>query len=259
MFIRGYEEVEREKKRQAEIQENSNKKIFRFFLTESGPEATIQFLTEEPINCYMHTVQETKNGKTYYNEYVCTGSKNCPYCQSEDSKASLKGAYLIVDHRKFSYTDKNGKKKNVDRSVKLYLAGIQVLSQLNRYHTKYGLKNYLYDIARTGSKTNTTYSFDRLDSDNMLSGKEIKDLLPEKLQDEYDLTEKSLYAIVEEQLKMYIPKDTINNPVNNYKEIDDNDYSDDDIIEIDDDLPFEIDEPKKPIQKKPSARKLFKK
>jgi len=94
--------------------------------------------------------------------------------------------------------------------VRMFVMGMRVVSQLDRISDKYGLSNRDVTIVRLGTGTSTTYTIERGDEEK-LTTKEVKNLLPEKLRDEYDGSSDSLMSIVEEQLMMatkdYIPDD----------------------------------------------------
>lgn len=204
LFKKGFEAARQEKKRQEEVREQIGKRLFRFFLTGDGAEAKVRFLTEEPINFMEHTVKVYKNGKERYDNFLCSGDDNCPYCE-EGSKASFKGAFLIWDYSEFEVKDNNGKKKTVKGSLKLYVAGTRVLSQLDRLSNRYGLTQRDYYISRAGTGTDTSYMVERTDDVIPLTPAKITNMLPEKLKESFDGTMESLYHIVEEQLKMYLP------------------------------------------------------
>ena len=204
LFKKGYEAARQEKKRQEEVREQMGKRLFRFFLSGDGAEAKVRFLTEEPINFNEHTVKVYKGGKERYDTFLCTGDESCPYC-AEENKASFKGAFLIWDYTEFEVKDSNGKKKKVNGSLKLYVAGTRVLSQLDRLSNRYGLTERDYYISRTGTGTDTSYMIERTDDVVPLTKAKITNMLPEKLRDSFDGSPDSLYSIVEEQLKMYLP------------------------------------------------------
>lgn len=204
LFKKGYEAAREEKKRQEEVREQMNKRLFRFFLTGDGAEAKVRFLTEEPVNFYEHTVKVFKGGKEKYDTFLCNGESSCPYCK-EGNKSSFKGAFLIWDYSEFEVKDSNGKKKTVKGSPKLYVAGTRVLSQLDRLSNRYGLTERDYYISRTGTGTDTSYMIERTDDVVPLTKAKITNMLPEKLRDLFDGSSDSLYNIVEEQLKMYLP------------------------------------------------------
>lgn len=204
LFKKGYEAARQEKKRQEEAREQMGKRLFRFFLSGDGAEAKVRFLTEEPINFNEHTVKVFKGGKERYDSFLCTGDSDCPYCE-EGNKSSFKGAFLIWDYTEFEVKDSSGKKKKVKGSLKLYVAGTRVLSQLDRLSNRYGLTERDYYISRTGTGTDTSYMIERTDDVVPLTKAKITNMLPEKLRDQFDGTMESLYSIVEEQLKMYLP------------------------------------------------------
>ena len=202
LFKKGYSAVREEKQRQDENREKQGKQLWRFFLSKDGEEATVRFLTEEPINFYEHTVKTARNGKERYDSIICTQDLGeCNFCDNGD-RPSFKGAFLIYDKRPYEYTDKNGNKKTSKGQLKLYVQGARVLSQLDRLSERYGLTNRDYIITRSGSGTSTTYMFDRTDEVGKLTEEEISNMLPEKLREMFDGTIDSLYAIVQNQLEM---------------------------------------------------------
>ena len=204
LFKKGYSAVREEKQRQDENREKMGKQLWRFFLSKDGEEATVRFLTEEPINFYEHTVKSVRGGKEHYDNVICTEELGgCNLCDGGD-KPAFKGAFLIYDKRPYEYTDKNGKKQKAKGQLRLYVQGARVLSQLDRLSERYGLTNRDYIITRSGSGTSTTYMFDRTDDVNKLTEAEITNMLPEKLREMYDGTMESLYAIVQNQLEMLI-------------------------------------------------------
>lgn len=196
LFARGYDASRAEKERQDKARENAGKRLWRFFLKDDGDEADLRFLTEEPVNFYEHNL---KRGDKY-EQFTCTGD-DCPFCDDGD-RPTYKGAYLVVDRRDYEYTDKDGKKKKGNNQVRLFIQGMKVVSQLDRISDKYGLSNRDVTIIRLGKGTQTSYTIERGEEEK-LSKKEIEQLLPEKLREEYDGTMDSLYNIVEEQLLMY--------------------------------------------------------
>lgn len=202
MFKKGFEANRQEKARQEKLAENRGKKLFRFFLGKDGEEADLIFLTEEPVNFHEHTVKGSRNGKEVFDTFTCTGDDNCELCNDGD-RPSFKGAFLVYDQRPFEYTDKNGKKQKADGSLKLFVYGTKVVSQLDRISSKYGLTGREITMVRLGSGTSTNYTFERGDKIS-LTEKEITNMLPEKLRDEYDGTEDSLYSIIERQLEMSV-------------------------------------------------------
>ena len=264
LFKRGYEAAREEKKRQDERREQLGKRLFRFFLKDDGDEARVRFLTEEPVNFEEHNVKSVKGGKEIYNNVLCS-DKNCPYCADGD-KPQFKGAFLIFDYTPFEVKDeKTGKKKKVKGSVKLYVAGSKVLAQLDRLSNKYGLTDRDYDISRSGKGTSTSYIIERGDVSE-IDEDDIKKMLPDKLKDEYDGTDESLYKIVEEQLEMYLPSGSSKSNDDDDDEDDEEEYeSRKNLVSYDDDEEEDEDEEeaprRKPVSKakKPSVKSRFKK
>lgn len=220
VFNRGYKAVREEKERQEREREKRKNYIPRFFLANDGDEADVRFLTEEPITFYEHTIKTKKNGKDFFENVVCSG-KNCPYCEEGD-RPSFKGAFLIIDRR--TYEDREGNEKS--NTVKLFVQGTKVLSQLDRISQKYGLSNRDVTIIRLGSGQNTTYTIEKGEKEE-LTAKEIENFLPDNLRSMYDGTEESLYKIVETILETM----TVGN---NEAEDDDEELKEPETIEIDD-------------------------
>lgn len=197
LFARGYESSRAEKERQDKVRENMGKRLWKFFLKDGDEEAGVHFLTEEPVNFYEHNI---KTGDNKFDQYTCT-KEDCPDCADGD-RATFKSAYLIVDHREYEYTDKDGKKHKGKDQVRLFVQGMKVASQLDRISTRYGLSNRDVTIIRLGKGTQTTYTVEK-GVECKYTEKQIRDLLPEKLRDMYDGTQNSLMDIVEEQLLMH--------------------------------------------------------
>lgn len=247
MFKKGFEANRQEKARQEKLAENRGKKLFRFFLAKDGDEADLIFLTEEPVNFHEHNVKGSKNGKETYTPYTCTGDDNCDLCEDGD-RPSFKSAFLVYDKRPFEYTDKNNKKQKAEGSLKLFVYGTKVVSQLDRISSKYGLSGREITMVRLGSGTSTNYTFERGDKVS-LTEKEIENMLPEKLREEYDGTEDSLYSIIERQLEMNVKGYT--------GDSDDEDDSDDDYDGRENVMGVDEEEPgEKPARKLSSGKKL---
>lgn len=245
MFKKGYEANRQEKERQEKMAENRGKKLFRFFLGKDGDEADLIFLTEEPISFYEHNVKGSRNGKDIFTPYTCSQDDNCELCNDGD-RPSFKGAFLVYDCRPFEYTDKNGKKQQAEGSLKLFVYGTKVISQLDRISSKYGLSGRTITMVRLGSGTSTNYAFERGDKVS-LTEQQITNMLPEKLRDSYDGTQESLYAIVEEQLEMNIK---------GYTGDSNDDSEEDDYDGKDSVMGLEDEEGEKPARKLSSGKKL---
>ena len=254
LFKKGYDAVREEKQRQDENREKMGKLLWRFFLSKDGEEATVRFLTEEPINFYEHTLKSVRNGKEHYENVICTRDLGgCPHCDAGDRPA-FKGAFLIYDKRPYEFTDKDGKKKTGKGQVRLYIQGARVLSQLDRLSERYGLTKRDYIITRTGSGTSTTYMFDRSDEVGKLTEAEISNMLPEKLRENFDGTADSLYEIVQSQLEMMI-KGNINDEDDEDRDEEDDSYekkSRSRLVGVDDD---EEEEAPRTVKRRPSSLK----
>ena len=187
LFKRGYDVVEEEKQRQEERRERSRSKLWDFFIRDDGEEADVIFLTEEPVNFYVHTHPVNRGGKTFYEDTICMREcfgEECEYC-NEGERSTFKGAYLVVDRREFEYKDKDGNKKIGKDQIKLYTQGTKVLSQLQRLSDRYGLTDNAYTVVRIGKGQTTTYVFERGDKIKLTS-KEIENFLPDFLKEKYD-------------------------------------------------------------------------
>lgn len=222
LFNRGYGAAREEKKRQDKARESNGKRLYNLYLADDGDEAQVRFLTEEPINFYAHNIRSMRDGKERFDMFVCSQDDECEFCEDGD-RASYKAAYLILDRREYKVEDrKTGKKKTVHGTIRLYIQGVRIVSQLDRISSKYGLTKSDVIITRIGKGQNTTYAFDRVPEENeKLSKKEIESYLPEKLKDMFDGTQESLYRILEDQLTMMLPKTSKNDD-----DDDDDDYND---------------------------------
>lgn len=252
MFKRGYKAVREEKERQDREAEKREKALWRFYLKSDGEEATVRFLTEEPINFYEHSVKSYRNGKEFFNNIPCCGD-GCELCEDGDNP-SFKGAFLIIDRRPFERKDSNGKTRKVTTGqIRLYVAGTKILSQLDRLSSRYGLTDRDYTITRNGKGTSTSYLIDRSDEKTRVSKEEIKNLLPEKLRDMYDGSMESLYDIIESQLESEMNVDS--SPKGRDEEDDDDDdYDPSSNLVGDDDE--EEEEEKRPVKRSaPSVKK----
>lgn len=205
LFKRGYAEVEREERRREEDRKNRGE-IFRFILKEG--EAEINFLTEEPINYYEHSLPTRRNGKEFFEAIPCSGS-SCPHC-ADGNRPTFKSAFLIIDRRPYTYKNKDNKEVTKESSLKLYVVGTKVAGVLQRKSKRVGLVNNRYLIERIGKDTNTTYTFDNIEG-GKATEKEILDLLPnEELKNMYDGTMDSLYDIIEKEIMKLLANNSEN-------------------------------------------------
>lgn len=209
IFKSGFNSVKAEAKRQEEVKASMGKQLYRLFLKANDTEgAVIRFLNKEPVTFNEHSIQA---GKRWISK-LCIG-ENCPYC-AKDNRASYKGAFLVWDYRK--YEDKDGKKK--ESGLRLYVAGIKVLTQLMRLAERNGKKvgdksrndgllRYTYQLDRDGTGTSTSYTLTKDEPCDILTAEEIFSMLPEKIREDYDNIDESnvsdiLEDIIMEQLKM---------------------------------------------------------
>lgn len=249
IFKSGFNSVKAEAKRQEEVKASMGKQLFRLFVKANDTEGVIiRFLNKEPVTFNEHSIQ---SGKKWINR-LCVG-ENCPYC-AKDNRASYKGAFLVWDYRK--YEDKEGKKK--ESGLRLYVAGIKVLTQLMRLAERNGRKvgdkskndgllRYTYQLDRDGTGTSTSYTLAKDEPCDKLSAEEVIAMLPEKLREDYgniddNNMEEVLEDIIMEQLKMTLGNNSSDDEENDAKEDEDND--DDDYVDVED------EEEEKPVVKK---------
>ena len=240
-FKRGYKPLAKEAKRQEELRQQRKERLYEFFLKDDRDEADVRFLLEEPCNIRIHQVQRrAANGKTYYENVICSEDNKCPYCEQGDNP-TMKGASLVIDRRPYEYTDDKGKKRKAQNTVKLFIQGTKVMGQLERISEKYGLTDRDVTIIRLGTGTGTSYTIERGDEDPITT-KEIKNALPDWCRDQYDGTEDSLYDILEDQLTKMVAK-----PEEDY------DYDDDD----DEDTEEEYERPRRSRTSKTSKNRQY--
>ena len=240
-FKRGYKPLAKEAKRQEELRQQRKERLYEFFLKDDRDEADVRFLLEEPCNIRIHQVQRrAANGKTYYENVICSEDNKCPYCEQGDNP-TMKGASLVIDRRPYEYTDDKGKKRKAQNTVKLFIQGTKVMGQLERISEKYGLTDRDVTIIRLGTGTGTSYTIERGDEDPITT-KEIKNALPDWCRDQYDGTEDSLYDILEDQLTKMVAK-----PEEDY------DYDDDD----DEDTEEEYERPRRSRTSKTSKNRHY--
>ena len=208
LFKRGFKALEEEKKRQESFQSGKGS-IYRLYIKEG--EANIVFLTEEPVNFYEHTVKNTRNGKEYFDNVTCLG-ENCHMCDDGD-RPSFKSAWLVLDLRPYEYEDKKtGKKKTLEKQLKLYVTGTKTAGVLQRKSQRYGLLNTEYLLERIGKKTDTTYTLDK-EGKYDVDESEINEMLPEKYQEMYDGSAESLMDIIEAEIMKNAPKNEVSTDV----------------------------------------------
>lgn len=250
IFKSGFNSVKAEAKRQEEVKASMGKQLFRLFVKANDNEGVIiRFLNKEPVTFNEHSIQ---SGKKWINR-LCVG-ENCPYC-AKDNRASYKGAFLVWDYRK--YEDKEGNKK--ESGLRLYVAGIKVLTQLMRLAERNGRKvgdkskndgliRYTYQLDRDGTGTSTSYTLAKDEPCDKLSAEEVIAMLPEKLREDYDNIDDSnmeevLEDIIMEQLKMTLGNNSSDETDELPFKEEDEDTDDDDFVDVE-------EEDEKPVVKK---------
>lgn len=159
-FSEGYDVVEKESQR---IEEAMNKNFVPNFILKEDEEAKIIFLTTEPVNFYEHYLKAQ-------NRYFTCSQNDCPLCEM-GNKASYRGAYLVLDTRYEEWVDKKtNEKKSRQNTIKVMKHGVKALKQIKKQHAKRGLDKFAWEIARTGSGTDTSYGFIPEDLDEVMDG-----------------------------------------------------------------------------------------
>lgn len=160
-FQQGYEKVEQRAK---EIDEAMNRTYLPdFILKEDDEDCSVRFVTRKPITFYEHYLPAIKRSFTCPDSGD-TSKGNCPLCAT-GNKPSFRGAYMIADHRHEEWT-KDGKSQSRENTLKVAKFGVRVLKTLGKIDAKIvknGLKEGLmdvdFDVMRTGTGTDTNYSF----------------------------------------------------------------------------------------------------
>lgn len=239
LFNKGYKAVAKEQERQEQIKEALGRRLNQFFLTAKDDEASVIFLTTEPITFKAYNVKKMSNsGKEYYDMVVCTNEakQNDKY----GTKPSFKGAFLIYDTRPVNYTTQDGKEVNKDGQIRLYITGITNLPKLERCESKWGLGDYVWEISRTGTGKAVSYSFDRGEKleDSDYADKDFVAELPKALAEEFG---DDFEALLEDQLMQF----TENPPKHETSTSDDDeDEEDESLVNVEDE---EDEAPKKKI------------
>ena len=239
LFNKGYKAVAKEQERQEQIKEALGRRLNQFFLTAKDDEASVIFLTTEPITFKAYNVKKLSNsGKEYYDMVVCTNEakQNDKY----GTKPSFKGAFLIYDTRPVNYTTQDGKEVSKDGQIRLYITGITNLPKLERCESKWGLGDYVWEISRTGTGKAVSYSFDRGEKleDSDYADKDFVAELPKALAEEFG---DDFEALLEDQLMQF----TENPPKHETSTSDDDeDEEDESLVNVEDE---EEEAPKKKI------------
>ena len=194
---RGFKAHKKENERREKEQEQRSNSLWRFFLKDGEEDIPVRFLTEEPVLFYEHNIKHP-DGK--FSTETCTG-EDCVQC-ANGVKSTYRGAWLVVDGRKFKYKDKEGKEQEGKDQIRLYVRGSTDIAKLDRISRKFGLTSRPYFATKTGTGTSTSYEIDRGDAVGELSSKQLENLfakLPEKFKKHADPDDMdTLYDIVED-------------------------------------------------------------
>lgn len=127
------------------------------FWLKNGEEAAVRFVSDQPFCIYTHRV---KIGNRF-SERTCledTGSK-CPLCES-GNKRRFVGCFSVIDRRKESWTNNEGKTIRKENTLKLWRCGQRILGQLDNLIAKRGsLLGYDVSVSRAGEGKDSVYNF----------------------------------------------------------------------------------------------------
>jgi len=150
----GYEKV---RQRGKQLEDQMNRAYLPTFRLAENEEANIRFITDTPVTFYEHYIPGLKR------TFTCPQTQDCPLCGT-GNKPSFRGAYLVIDTRHEEWEDQEtGEKKSRVNTLKVMKHGIKALQVLDRKHQKKGLKQFDWNISRTGTGTTTTYDFEAID------------------------------------------------------------------------------------------------
>lgn len=167
-FSEGYEAVDQRAK---ELDEQQNQNFIPNFILKEDDFAKILFLTNAPLNFYEHYVKSL-------NRYFTCSQNNCALCDA-GNKPSYRGAYLILDTR-YEEWEKDGQKKTQQNTVKVMKQGIKAMKVIKKHEERRGLLKHGWEVERTGSGTDTTYTFLPMDINELTDG--IKVPTPEEIE-----------------------------------------------------------------------------
>mgnify|MGYP000905162859 CR=1 FL=1 len=255
LFNKGYKAVAKEQERQEAIKESLGRRLNQFFLTAKDDEASVIFLTTEPITFKAYNVKKMSNsGKEYYDMVVCTNESK--QTEKYGSKPSFKGAFLIYDTRPVNYTTQDGKEVNKDGQIRLYITGITNLPKLERCESKWGLADYVWEISRTGTGKAVSYSFDRGEKleDSDYADKDFVAELPKALAEDFG---DDFEALLEDQLMQYTENPPKHDSHTSTEDDEEEDGEDESLVNVEDEE--EDEAPKKKSVVKKSVVSVIKK
>ena len=255
LFNKGYKAVATEQERQEQIKESLGRRLNQFFLTAKDDEASVIFLTTEPITFKAYNIKKMSNsGKEYYDMVVCTNESK--QTEKYGSKPSFKGAFLIYDTRPVNYKTQDGKEVNKDGQIRLYITGITNLPKLERCESKWGLADYVWEISRTGTGKAVSYSFDRGEKleDSDYADKDFVAKLPKALAEDFG---DDFEALLEDQLMQYTENPPKHDSHTSMEDDDEEDGEDESLVNVEDEE--EDEAPKKKSVVKKSVVSVIKK
>ncbi len=148
-----------------------------FYLKSDGDSALIRFLIDgdELIAGQFHRASKTssRTGTTYWEEILCTGENDCPYCNSNDPNEIATSfrfvAWIYVYEKRhdeqlddaWEATEVNGDMKFIEKIDKPMILrhGYNLSIVITGIYTKYGsLIDRDFEIARIGEGLQTRYS-----------------------------------------------------------------------------------------------------
>lgn len=200
LFQTGFQVVEKAneeaKRRQQEAKANFGK-IWNLFLREEDGAVPVRFLTHEPL-CYREHQYQNKEGN--WVTTPCQGH-GCELCARGERSRQV-GAFLVavlLPYESKEYDENGndtGNKIEHEFSVRVFVRGMKDCTRLGTLaQRKGGLSENVYLVQRTGTQTNTLYSFDKEndyeDTDNplFLGGAmtdEMLDLVYEELPEKFE-------------------------------------------------------------------------
>lgn len=188
-FSQGYSAVDEYAAELEYKRQNAGKKFTPNVQIDAGQSAVLRILHDEPITFKEHYLPALQGRRSY--TCLMGTEDSCPMCDA-GNKPGFRGAFLVIDHRPYSYESADGTKHSGDMQVSIFKQGIRVLQGMQTLAVKKGLSNRSYDVTRTGKGTDTTYGFIPNDASELteaekkaveefLAGRTIYDVLAEEL------------------------------------------------------------------------------
>jgi len=159
-----------------------------FWLTEKEKGVLIQIVDSETVNLYIHRISRvSKNGKPYSVSKTCSQEEDCYYCECAQagmktvSPASWMAHLTILDSRLWPYS--KGEEEIDDPAPwtrRLWRASakrIVPLTQLRGIQKRGRLDKAFLLVSRSGSGTQTQYSFEYLTKGSLAGDGEFEDVV----------------------------------------------------------------------------------